>query len=142
MSIFIGANPIIRYQIVSIRRSPRPPPSKWQVAMASCLGACNLHIFPTTGKIRRRNLSTHGKGGGGHYEWRLGLAHFHNEYSFLMISPKLYDFSLFFLLIPSPFWTAHLLILIRLLGDGYSLLGSKSSLRGTLRLSGIEFSLV
>jgi hypothetical protein len=42
-------------------------------------------------------------GGGGHYEWRLGLDHFHNEYSFLMISPKLYDFSLFFLLIPSPF---------------------------------------
>jgi hypothetical protein len=31
------------------------------------------------------------------------LAHFHNEYSFLMISPKLHDFSLFFLLIPSPF---------------------------------------
>jgi hypothetical protein len=41
--------------------------------------------------------------GGGTYEWRLGLAHFHNEYSFLMISPKLYDFSQFFLLIPSSF---------------------------------------
>jgi hypothetical protein len=39
---------------------------------------------------------------GGRFEWRLGLAHFHNEYSFLMISPKLHDFSLFFLLIPSP----------------------------------------
>jgi hypothetical protein len=40
--------------------------------------------------------------GGGSLEWQLGLAHFHNEYSFLMISPKLHDFSLFFLLIPSP----------------------------------------
>jgi hypothetical protein len=42
-----------------------------------------------------------------------------------MISPKLHDFSLFFLLIPSPLGTAVLLVLIRLLGDGYSLLGSK-----------------
>jgi hypothetical protein len=49
-------------------------------------------------KIRRRNLV-----GGGSLEWRLGLAHFHNVYSFLMISPKLHDFLLFFLLIPSPF---------------------------------------
>jgi hypothetical protein len=29
--------------------------------------------------------------GGERYEWRLGLAHFHNEYSFLMISPNLHD---------------------------------------------------
>jgi hypothetical protein len=41
--------------------------------------------------------------GGGRYEWQLGLAHFHNEYSFLMISPNLHDIWLFFLLIPSPF---------------------------------------
>jgi hypothetical protein len=39
--------------------------------------------------------------GEGSLEWRLGLAHFHTEYSFLMISPKLHDISLFFLLIPS-----------------------------------------
>jgi hypothetical protein len=63
--------------------------------------------------------------GGVRYEWRLGLAHFHNEYSFLMISPNLHDISLLFLLIPSPFLTVHLLTLIRLLGDIYSLLGSK-----------------
>jgi hypothetical protein len=41
-------------------------------------------------------------GGGGSLEWRLGLAHFHNGYGFLMISPKLHDISLFFLQIPSP----------------------------------------
>jgi hypothetical protein len=51
-------------------------------------------------KIRRRNLR---RGGGDALNGGLGLAHFHNEYSFLMISPKLLDFSLFFLLIPSPF---------------------------------------
>jgi hypothetical protein len=50
-------------------------------------------------KIRRRNLR---KGGGVSFEWLLGLAHFYNEYSFLMITPKLHDISLFFLLIPSP----------------------------------------
>jgi hypothetical protein len=43
-----------------------------------------------------------GVGGGGRYEWRLGLAHFHNENSFLMISPNLYDIWPLFLLIPSP----------------------------------------
>ncbi len=56
----------------------------------------------TTWKIRPRNLLIREEVGGGRYEWWLGLAHFHNEYSFLMISPKLYDISLFFLLIPSP----------------------------------------
>jgi hypothetical protein len=40
---------------------------------------------------------------GGRYEWRLGLAHFHNKYSFLMISPNLHDIWPLFLLIPSPF---------------------------------------
>jgi hypothetical protein len=42
-------------------------------------------------------------GGGGRYEWWLGLAHFHNEYSFLMISPNLHDIWPLFLLIPSCF---------------------------------------
>jgi hypothetical protein len=37
------------------------------------------------------------------FEWRLGLANFYNKYSFLMISPKLHDFSLFLLLITSTF---------------------------------------
>jgi hypothetical protein len=100
----LGANPIIRYQMVSIRRSPTlPPPSgepPWRVATAPPTRTFSL----TTWKIRPSNLPTREEvGGGERYEWRLGLAHFHNEYSFLMISQMLYDISLFFLLIPSPF---------------------------------------
>jgi hypothetical protein len=78
-----------------------PCPSNWRVAMASCLGACDSHIFPHHVENPPSQLAK--MLGGGGYEWWLGLAHFHNENSFLMISPKLYDFSLFFLLIPSPF---------------------------------------
>jgi hypothetical protein len=48
-----------------------------------------------------------------------------------MISPKLLDISPFFLLIFSPLGTADFLVLLELPGDGYSLLCSKSSLRGT-----------
>jgi hypothetical protein len=55
----------------------------------------------------------------------LGLVHFHNGYSFLTISPNLHDIWPLFLLIPSRYSTAHLLTLLILLGDGYSLLGSK-----------------
>ncbi len=55
----------------------------------------------------------------------LGLAHFHNGYSFLMISPNLLDIWPLFLLIPSRYEAAHFLTLLRLPGDGYSLLGSK-----------------
>ncbi len=47
------------------------------------------------------------------------------KYSFLMISPKLLDFSPFFLLIFSPLVTADFLMLLELPGDGYSLLCSK-----------------
>jgi hypothetical protein len=67
--------------------------------MASCLGACNSHISL---HHVENPLSQLARRWGGSLEWRLGLAHFHNEYSFLMISPKLHGFSLFFLLIPSP----------------------------------------
>jgi hypothetical protein len=55
----------------------------------------------------------------------LGLAHFLNGHSFLMIFPNLHDIWPLFLLIPSRYETAHLLTLLRLPGDGYSLLGSK-----------------
>jgi hypothetical protein len=55
----------------------------------------------------------------------LGLAHFHNGYSFLMISPNLLDIWPVFFLILSRYETVHLLILLRLPGDGFSLLGSK-----------------
>jgi hypothetical protein len=53
----------------------------------------------------------------------LGLAHFHNGYSFLMISPNLLDI----FLILSHCETAHFLIVFRPSGDGYSLLGSKNN---------------
>jgi hypothetical protein len=42
-----------------------------------------------------------------------------------MISPKLLDFSPFFLLVFSPLGTADFLMLLELSGDGYSLLCSK-----------------
>jgi hypothetical protein len=79
------------------------PPSPLHVA--SCHGelprCLQLAYFPSPrGKSA---VATCEEVGGGRYEWWLGLAHFHNKYSFLMISPKLYDISLFFLLIPSPF---------------------------------------
>jgi hypothetical protein len=45
--------------------------------------------------------------------------------SFLMISPKLHDFSPFFFLTSSPLGTADFLVLLELSGDGYSLLCSK-----------------
>jgi hypothetical protein len=47
------------------------------------------------------------------------------EYSFLMISPKLFDFLPFFFLISSPLGIADFLVLLELSGDGYSLLCSK-----------------
>jgi hypothetical protein len=62
-------------------------------------------------------------GEGGRYAFC--LAHFHNGYSFLMISPNLLDIWPLFFLIPSRYKTAHFLMLLKLPGDGYSLLGSK-----------------
>jgi hypothetical protein len=47
------------------------------------------------------------------------------KYGFLMTSPKLHDISPIFLLIFSLLRTAAFLILLRLSGDGYSLLCSK-----------------
>jgi hypothetical protein len=59
-----------------------------------------------------------------HLAW-LGLAHFHNGYSFLMISPNLHDIWPVFFLILSRYEKAHFLIVFRPSGDGFSLLGSK-----------------
>ena len=71
--------------------------------MASCHGAFSWRILLHHVENPPSKLAVWPRGGwGGRYEWRLGLAHFHNEYSFLMISPNLHDISLFFLLIPSP----------------------------------------
>jgi hypothetical protein len=65
-----------------------------------------------------------GGGGGGACMW-FGLAHFHNGYSFLMISPNLLDIWPVIFLILSRCETLHFLIVIRTSADGYSLLGSK-----------------
>jgi hypothetical protein len=54
---------MIHYRMISIRRSPRPTPSKWRVAMASCHGASNSHIFPHHMEIRPRNLPFGGEVG-------------------------------------------------------------------------------
>jgi hypothetical protein len=48
-----------------------------------------------------------------------------------MISPNLLDIWPVFFLILSRYETVHFLIVFRPSGDGYSLLGSKNSLRGT-----------
>jgi hypothetical protein len=66
-----------------------------------------------------------GGGGGGTLCMQLGLAHFHNGYSFLTISPNLHDIWPVFFLVPSRYETAHFFIVLRPPDDGYSLLGSK-----------------
>jgi hypothetical protein len=66
-----------------------------------------------------------GGGGGGTLCMWLGLAHFHNGYSFLMISPNLLDIWPVFFLILSGYETTHFFIALWLPGDGYSRLGSK-----------------
>jgi len=79
------------------------PPSPLKVASRHGELPCRLflaHFASPRGKsaLKTRLLAVRG---GGRYEWRLGLAHFHNEYSFLMISPNLHDIWPLFLLIPS-----------------------------------------
>jgi hypothetical protein len=68
--------------------------------------------------------SLEGEGGGTLCMW-LGLAHFHNGYSFWTISPNLHDIWPMFFLVPSRYETAYFFIVLRLPGDGYYLLGSK-----------------
>jgi hypothetical protein len=121
----LNLSPIRRSVIEWHRFADHPalPPSISQVNLVSENGACNSHISLPHVENLPSQLAR--RCGGGSLEWWLCLAHLNNEYSFLMISPKLYDISLFFLLILSPLLTADLLIPIRLLGDGYSLLGSK-----------------
>jgi hypothetical protein len=63
---------------------------------------------------------------------RFVLAHFLNGYSFLMISPNLHDIWAMFFWILSRCETLDFFIVVGTYGDGYSLLGSKNSLRGTV----------
>ncbi len=81
----------------------------------------------TTWKTRQKHPPIDLAGGGGRGDacmW-FGLAHFYNGYSFLMISANLLDIWPVFFLILSRCGTLHFLIVIRTLGDGYSLLGIK-----------------
>jgi hypothetical protein len=91
----------------------------FQVSFWRLFSACSA---PTRGKHATKTHRL--TGGWGRSIW-LGLAHFHNGYSFLMISPNLLDIWPLFLLIPSRYETAHFLTLLRPPDDGYSLLGSK-----------------
>jgi hypothetical protein len=121
----------IRWSIIEWHRfadHPALPPLISRVNSASKNRACKRHIAIHHVENPPSQLA---KRWGGWREWRLGLASWNKEYSFLMISPKLYDISSFFWLILSPHWTEDLLILIRLLGDGYSQWAAKNSLRGT-----------
>jgi hypothetical protein len=79
----------------------------------------------TTWKTRQKHLPIGLAGGRGDACMWLDLAHFHNGYSFLMISPNLLDIWPVFFLILSRYGTLHFLIVFRTSGDGYSLLGSK-----------------
>jgi hypothetical protein len=103
--------------------SPKSGGSEWRVTMAGKFGGSGFTTWKTRQKYPPIDLAG---GGRGDACMRFGLAHFHNGYSFLMISPNLLDIWAVFFLILSRYETAHLLILIRTSsGDGYSLLGSK-----------------
>jgi hypothetical protein len=79
----------------------------------------------TTWKTRQKYPPIDLAGGEGDACMWFGLAHFHNGYSVLMISPNLLDIWPVFFLILSRCGTLHFLIVIRTSGDGYSLLGCK-----------------
>jgi hypothetical protein len=79
----------------------------------------------TTWKTRQKHPPIDLAGGGGDACMWFGLAHFHNSYSFLMISPNSLDIWTVFFLIPSRCGTLHFFIVIRTSGDAYTLSGSK-----------------
>jgi hypothetical protein len=103
--------------------SPKSGGPEWRVSMAGEFGG----FWITTWKTRQKHppIDLAGGGRGDACMW-LGLAHFHNGYSFLMISPNLLDTWPIFFLILSCYGTLHFLIELRTSGDGYSLLGSKN----------------
>jgi hypothetical protein len=87
--------------------------------MSGKFGGFWITMWKTCQKYQPIDLA----GGEGDACMWFGLAHFHNGYSFLMISPNLLDIWAVFFLILSR--TLHFFIVIRTSGDGYSLLGSK-----------------
>jgi hypothetical protein len=101
--------------------SPKSGGPEWRVPMAGEFGG----FWITTWKTRQKHPPIGLARGRGEACMWLGLAHFHNGYSFLMISPNLLDIWPVFFLILSRYGTLHFLIELRTSGDGYSLLGSK-----------------
>jgi hypothetical protein len=79
--------------------------SQWRVNLAD-LGS-------PRGKPARNTRHLTWRVGEGDACMRVGLGHFLNAYSFLMISPNLHDIWAMFFLILSRCETAHLLIVIR-----------------------------
>jgi hypothetical protein len=104
---------------------------KSALAMAGRRGGSPWRIYladsasPRGKPVRKTRRLTGRWGSGGTLCMWLGLAHFHNGYSFLKISSNLHDIWPIFFLVPSRYKTAHFLIELRPSGDGYSLLGSK-----------------
>jgi len=101
--------------------SPKSGGPEWRVAMAGEFGG----FWITMWKTRQKHPPIDLAGGRGDACMWFGLAHFHNGYSFLMISPNLLDIWPVFFLILSRYGTLHFLIVNRTSGDGYSLLGSQ-----------------
>jgi len=82
---------------------------EWRVTTAGEFGG----FWITTWKTRQKHSPFDLAGGGGGACMRFGLAHFLNNYSFLMISPNLLDIWAMFFLILSRCETLHFLIVIR-----------------------------
>ncbi len=93
---------------MSNRVSPRPLPKihlfLWRDFLASFWRLFSACFAPPRGKHATKPSDWLGGGGGGTLCIWLGLAHFHNGFSFLMISPNLLDIWPLFLLIPARFW--------------------------------------
>ncbi len=116
-------NPLLSYIKLQIT-----PPSPLKVAAQNSGSPWRVNSADSgspRGKHARNTRRLTWRGWMGDVCMRFGLAHFHNGYSFLMISPNLLDIWPVFFLILSCCGTLHFLIVIRTSGDGHSLLGSK-----------------
>jgi hypothetical protein len=89
--------------------SPKSGALEWRPRMAGEFGGFWITTWKTRQKYSPFDLAS---GGGGRLH-EVGLAHFLNGYSCLMISPNLHDIWAMFFLILSRCETLHFLIVIR-----------------------------